>query len=155
MILSSLIILVRKLLAKFLHVRLRKKLINNTIIDILGFVPPILFAIIDGDQDIGIEAQEQFPKELRDYKFLLNPIRLAIIKLLFDQNQYPGYQIRDELGIPWGQFSHNVDTLLKKKFISAREQFIQGSPRRVFSLEPRGKMQFLELQILLRKIFDI
>jgi parallel beta-helix repeat protein len=132
-----------------------RKLGKNTLTQMLGFSPPFLLAIIHSSEDPRIEYEEPIPEELIRFTHLLNPVRLSLIKLLYDNHGYPSYLAREELGTTWGKFTTHLNVLLKKELITAKEEFIQGSPKRVLYLSPKGRGQFLELRRVMQRMFDL
>jgi parallel beta-helix repeat protein len=112
---------------------------------------PVLLQIISDDAE-EIDDYELFPPELLKFKFLLNPVRLGILKILYDYTQIAAYELRDLIGISWGKFTPHIDSLINKGLISSSSDFIQGKPRKIIYIEERGRARFMELQIILQKI---
>ena len=100
----------------------------------------------DGDNGI-----EETSKQLLDYKFLLNPVKLAIVKILMNHNQYPSAKLRTMLGISWGKFSTHVDSLVKEGLILSEKEFIDNKPRTLLFIEQKGRVYFQELRNVLKK----
>ena len=96
----------------------------------------------------------EVPKELVSHSFMLNPIRLAIMKTLSDSIKYPSADLRSKLGISWGKFTPHVNQLLKKGFIATEDEFIENSPRKILILEEPGRQQFDTLQGILKDLFN-
>ncbi len=132
-----------------------QKVLYETLEGILGFAPPLLVGIINSDADQSVDQDEVIPLELKKYKFLLNPIRLSIIKLLYMYSSYPAFMIRDILQISWGKFSSHVNSLINKGYISVQEEFHEGSPTRVLYMEYLGSNTYLELQDVLKRLFEM
>lgn len=135
--------------------RALQKVLNETIVSIIGFAPPLLIGIINSGTDQSVDQDEVFPLELKKYKFLLNPIRLSIVKLLYTYSSYPAFMIRDILQISWGKFSSHVNSLIDKGYISVQEEFHEGSPTRVLYIEHLGSNEYLELQDVLKRLFEL
>jgi hypothetical protein len=135
--------------------RRMRKLTKNTLTQLLGFSPPFLLAIIHRSDDPLIEYEEPIPDELTRFAHLLQPVRLSLIKLLYDNLNYPSYMAREELGVSWGKYTTHLNVLLKKGLVTAQEEFIQGSPKRILYLSSEGRIQFLELRRVLQRMFDL
>ncbi|OLS29043.1 MAG: hypothetical protein HeimC2_02380 [Candidatus Heimdallarchaeota archaeon LC_2] len=132
-----------------------QRLLQKTLISILGYAPPLLIGIINSDTDSYIDQETEIPTELKKYKFLLNPIRLSIIKYLHKYTSYPAYMIRDTLEVSWGKFSSHVNSLINKGYISVQEEFHDESPTRVLYIEHLGNKEYIELRKVLKRLFDL
>jgi parallel beta-helix repeat protein len=130
-----------------------RRLNKATVEEILGYSSPALLAIIDNKIDTITEEQELIPQELYRFKFLLNPIRLAIIKILDDYSSFTSAKLRKMLNISWGKYTTHLDALIKEGFVVSVDEFVEGSPARVVYIEPKGRNLFLELQSVFRKLF--
>ncbi|MHA2252776.1 MAG: transcriptional regulator [Candidatus Kariarchaeaceae archaeon] len=93
------------------------------------------------------------PVDLLQYSFILNPIRLLIIKILNDHDKIVSSELRKMLGISWGKFTTHIDALSEKAYLSCSQIFIDGSPKRVFFIEARGRDVFYKLQKIASKLF--
>ncbi|OLS29027.1 MAG: hypothetical protein HeimC2_02220 [Candidatus Heimdallarchaeota archaeon LC_2] len=103
--------------------------------------------------DNGIEETSQ---QLMKYKFLLNPVKLSIVKILINHNKFPSAQLRTMLGISWGKFSTHVDSLVKEGLILSEKEFIDNKPRTLLFIEQKGRLYFQELRnVLKRTIYAI
>lgn len=131
------------------------KLITGTLTDMIGFAPPFLIGVINSNQDNTEEFHELVPTELISYKFLLNPIKLSIIKMLHTYSSYPAYMVREILQISWGKFSSHVNSLIDKGYIRAQEEFYEGSPTKILRIEFLGTTKYQELREILKKMFEI
>ena len=90
--------------------------------------------------------------ELLKYKFLMNPVRLGVIGLLYKYSDYQQSEIRKALDISWGQFSAHVNSLEKEGYISISNQFIEGNSSKILFLKEKGRIEFRELRIILKTI---
>lgn len=114
--------------------------------------------------DITIEShnkEEQLSSEyveispdLLKFKFLMNPVRLGVISLLFKYSDYQQAEIRKALDISWGQFSSHVMALEKEGYISITNQFIDSKTVKMLFLTERGRIEFRELRRILKSIVD-
>ncbi|OLS17097.1 MAG: hypothetical protein HeimC2_36890 [Candidatus Heimdallarchaeota archaeon LC_2] len=131
------------------------RLIKDVSVDLIGYSSPIIISLIKGSEDPDADIDESYPPELLNYKFILNPVRLTILKLLIDYTTYPSYLVREILGISWGSFSGHIEVLVKNNLIISKEEFIDGSPKQVLYLEVQGITIYNKLQQLLKKMFDL
>lgn len=117
--------------------------------------------IIESPSDQEIEEMsggelEDTSKKLMDHKFLLNPVKLSIVKILINHNQFPSAELRSMLGISWGKFSTHVDSLIKEGLIVSEKEFMDNKPRTLLFIEQKGRTYFQELRnILKRTIYTI
>lgn len=95
------------------------------------------------------EAQDIFK-----YKFLLHPVRLSIMKLLYENIQMTSLEIKEKLGISWNDVGNHITALKEKGYISTDHQFQEGSRKQVVSIEPFGTQEFKVLTELLHLFLD-
>ncbi|MHA2030408.1 MAG: transcriptional regulator, partial [Candidatus Kariarchaeaceae archaeon] len=112
------------------------------------FDPEILTAEVNtGSQKDEIYEEEpdylELPKELLTYKFLLNPIRLSIVKVLNKYFRYPAADLRKLLVIPWGTFNDHVTALSKKGFIELKREFLEENPRNILYITSSGVSEYM------------
>ncbi|MCE7736308.1 MAG: hypothetical protein GPJ54_15615 [Candidatus Heimdallarchaeota archaeon] len=94
---------------------------------------------------------EDTSKQLMNYKFLLNPVKLSIVKILINHNQFASAELRSMLGISWGKFSTHVDSLIKEGLITSEKEFVDNKPRTLLFIEQKGRTYFQELKGVLKK----
>ncbi|MHA2251175.1 MAG: transcriptional regulator [Candidatus Kariarchaeaceae archaeon] len=144
-----------KLLRPFFH---RSKYeFNKSVISHLSEIldnRPYLFYLIIGDaltdsSKIEGEVRQRLPVDILNFKFLLNPIRLTITKLLYENVTLSSIEIRDLLQISWGTYSTHFKALKKNGYISATDEFRDGSLVQVLTLQQKGISEFSELTDLL------
>lgn len=97
------------------------------------------------------EGLEDTSKQLMNYKFLLNPVKLSIVKILINHNQFASAELRSMLGISWGKFSTHVDSLIKEGLITSEKEFVDNKPRTLLFIEQKGRTYFQELKSVLKK----
>ncbi|MCH8905825.1 MAG: tetratricopeptide repeat protein [Candidatus Heimdallarchaeota archaeon] len=97
----------------------------------------------------------EVPTELLSYKFLLNPVRLSIVKILNSYYRYPAAELRKLLGIPWGTFNDHLEALSKKGFIESQKEFIKETPRNILYLTSAGESEYSSLKSILRSVIAI
>ncbi|MFV2014340.1 MAG: transcriptional regulator, partial [Candidatus Heimdallarchaeota archaeon] len=86
------------------------------------------------EKEISPELYSKIPLELHDFKFLLNPSRLAIIKVLHDYTQITSSELRNILEISWGVLRQNLQALEKNNYIEIEHKFVDGKASKVVSL---------------------
>ncbi|MHA2171482.1 MAG: transcriptional regulator [Candidatus Kariarchaeaceae archaeon] len=113
---------------------------------------PILDAIQEASpQDYA--SISELTTQLFRYSFLLNPIRLVIIRILYDNDQVTSSELRKIMNISWGKFTSHIDILIERGYINSSQHFINGSPKRVFFIEPIGRSAFLALKHITYNLF--
>ncbi len=105
-------------------------------------------------QDLLSSEYVEISPELLKFKFLMNPVRLGVIGLLFKYSDYQQSEIRKALDISWGQFSAHVTSLEKEGYISISNQFIEGNTTKILFLKEKGRIQFRELRKILKSIVN-
>lgn len=103
------------------------------------------------EEDLSSEYVEISP-ELLKFKFLMNPVRLGVIGLLFKYSDYQQSDIRKALDISWGQFSSHVNALENEGYISSTNQFTDSKNVKILFLTERGRIEFRELRRILKSI---
>lgn len=83
------------------------------------------------------------------YRFLLHPYRLAIMKLLNKYIRLSSLEIKEKLNLSWGEYSNTITSLKKKGYISYSDDFDENSVRRFIHLEEPGRQDFEKLTKLL------
>lgn len=120
---------------------------------------PNLFYLIFGDtlsnhRKIETELKDRVPPEIFNYKFLMNPIRLVITKLLYEKVELSSIEIRDMLQIPWGNYSTHVRALKKHDIIQIKEEFVDSSVKQILTLSPKGIEEYKALIDILKQFLD-
>ena len=109
-------------------------------------------SIVDSNPQEGdIASSEDTSKQLMEYKFLLNPVKLSIVKILMNHEKFPSAKLRSMLGISWGKFSTHVDSLIKEGLIISEKEFVDNKPRTLLLVEQKGRVYFKELRNILKK----
>ncbi|MCH8907341.1 MAG: transcriptional regulator [Candidatus Heimdallarchaeota archaeon] len=99
-------------------------------------------------------ATKPITQELSQFGLLLNPVRLAIMDLLYQHDHYQSAQIRKFLNISWGKFAPHLDKLEKEGFITIKDEFIDSKPRKIVYLEVKGRSHYLEFQQKMLEMFS-
>lgn len=88
----------------------------------------------------------ELPKKLQEFKIILNPVRLALVKILYQNFKMPASELRELVGISWGSWSTHIQTLEKAGIIESKRVFIDQKPRVVVSLKSEGSDQYIKLK---------
>lgn len=146
---------------KITNYTIDRKEFTNTYLDILNKTDFNNFANLEYQDDalevskITEQVQESFlvvPPELLSYSFLLNPIRLAIMKILNETYKYPSAELRKILDASWGKFTPHITALEKKGYITTEDEFLDDTPRKVLILLDAGRQKFTALETILKGI---
>ncbi|OLS20053.1 MAG: hypothetical protein HeimC2_39080 [Candidatus Heimdallarchaeota archaeon LC_2] len=85
------------------------------------------------------------PDAIFDFKFLLHPVRLALMKILVENPIPTASELKLRLNLSWGEFTNHLNALEKKGLISLKNQFIDGMTKRVVQIESEGISQYEKL----------
>ncbi|MHA2250547.1 MAG: right-handed parallel beta-helix repeat-containing protein [Candidatus Kariarchaeaceae archaeon] len=152
LLLAMLISFLRWLLRRIFRIRLRN-LSDTALVALIGSAPAVLSNIIDVSETDPSKFEDIAPEELYIHKFILNPIRLAILTILHGADRLPSYQLREKLRVSWGSYSPHIDALENRGMIDITEEFIDGKPRKVIYLASKGRILYQELQQVFTKLF--
>lgn len=92
------------------------------------------------------------PEQLLAHSFILNPVRLAILKILYDYNSFISSDMRKNLNVSWGAFTSHVKSLIDEGMIISNEEFVDSKSLKVLYMEDRGRQSFSRLKSLLKEI---
>lgn len=109
----------------------------------------LLTVRLDQSTDQQAEFTQEIPSQILEFKFLMNPVRLSICKVLKENVEIASRELRDTLGLSWGDFSTHITALKKRGFIHSYSKFEDGMEKQYMSLEPEGEKRFSELVDLL------
>ncbi|MHA1974806.1 MAG: transcriptional regulator, partial [Candidatus Hodarchaeales archaeon] len=94
----------------------------------------------------------ELPQKLQEFKIILNPVRLALIKILYQNFKMQASELKNLLGISWGAWSSHIQALEKAGIIESKRVFIEQKPRVVISLKSEGSSQYISLKKVLLAI---
>ncbi len=100
------------------------------------------------------QLEKDFPPDLLNHKFLMHPIRLAMVKILMENTLITSAELRQRLGISWGDFSTHSKALRGKKYIATEDKIVDGSILQVISIEQIGIDQYESLIQILISFID-
>jgi DNA-binding MarR family transcriptional regulator len=101
------------------------------------------------DSDLQNEVIDDIPSELLHYRYLMHPIRLSIMKLLYKNFSLTSVDIRNQLKISWGEYNNHITSSVKNKFVSIHTEFHDANQRQVVYLEELGRKEYDQLVELL------
>ncbi len=107
-------------------------------------------------QEMEISCQSfenEIDKRLFEFKSVLHPVRLAILRKLNAQYKCSFGDLRYSIGVSKGSMKYHVETLVKERLIESRYEFIEARPRLVLYLRPEGVKYYENLQSALNVLF--
>lgn len=96
----------------------------------------------------------QLSLKLLPLKFILNPVRLFVIRILNSYFRYPASELRKMLNIPWGTFNDHLEALKKRGLIESQREFDNHCPRNIIYLTSNGASEYSKLESILQCIID-
>ncbi|MHA2253558.1 MAG: transcriptional regulator, partial [Candidatus Kariarchaeaceae archaeon] len=128
------------------------------IIEIIDHRPYLLYLIfgesLSDNREIRTELRNSVPQEIFNHKFLMNPVRLAITKLLYENTELTSTEIKETLQISWSHYSNHVKALKKQDYIHIRQEFRDESVKQILTLRPKGHEKYSALIDLLQQFLD-
>ncbi|MHA2031057.1 MAG: transcriptional regulator [Candidatus Kariarchaeaceae archaeon] len=100
------------------------------------------------------EIPDKLPPGLIQYRYLMSPIRLSMMKLLYKNFSLTSIEIKNELSISWGDYANHINSLEKRKFVSIQTEFREAVPRQIVYLEELGRQEYEALIELLEKFLE-
>lgn len=100
------------------------------------------------------EIPEKIPPGLIQYRYLMNPIRLSIMKLLYKNFSLTSVEIKNELSISWGDYANHINSLEKRYFVSIQTEFRDAAQCQVVYLEELGRREYATLIDLLQGFLE-
>jgi len=92
--------------------------------------------------------------ELYEFKFLMHPVRLAMMKVLLENPLMTSAELRFNLDLTWGEISNHISTLKKQNLISTVDRIIDNSVRQVITVEEYGIQSYNKLSEVLADFFN-
>ncbi|MHA2031444.1 MAG: transcriptional regulator [Candidatus Kariarchaeaceae archaeon] len=106
------------------------------------------------DEEIFKTTRDDLPSDMSKYKFLLNPVRLNIMKLLYDNYNLSSVQIKNNLNLSWSDYSHNILALEEREYVIVQTMFQYGTKRTMVYLGDKGKEYYENLIELLHEFLQ-
>lgn len=143
---------------KLFQLRLNPK--TEQIISPLFDNKPLLVYLFAGqtlisDKHLPNEIKTEIPTEILDQKNLIHPVRLSIVKLLYDNTKITTSELRSALGLSTGELNHHLNMLKKSKHVFGEHRFVEDRVQNVFQLEPSAIEEYKKLKNLLIEFLDI
>ena len=115
----------------------------------------ILFpGALKGNNDVQTKYAKMFPEELYRYKFFLNPVRLAILKSLYEYPRMSTVELKTSLNLSWSMFNTHLDALKKKNYIHVDHLIEDGNPKFIVSLQHHTLVEFENLILVLEAFLN-
>jgi DNA-binding MarR family transcriptional regulator len=95
------------------------------------------------------------PNELINEKFILHPIRLAMLKLLAINPGVTPSELKKTLDISWGAYSSNIKALEDRGLCLMKDEVINNSFKQVIKITPQGISKYNYITELLAQYLDI
>lgn len=118
---------------------------------------PLIDKIIN-EMYFNLQNEEQtipvadIPQNLLEFKVLLNPVRLAMTKILYRNFKLTAAELRELVGISWGSYSSHKNALEKAGIITSFEEFVDETPRVMITLRAEGVTKYIKLKEALKAI---
>jgi hypothetical protein len=103
------------------------------------------------NKDIDEKLISNIPLDMLQYKFLMHPTRLAIMKLLFTYDRLSSIEIKSTLQISWSEYQTHIRALQTKLLIKVSDDFDNGSLKQFVYLEPQGRTEYQNLLFMLEE----
>ncbi|MCE7737529.1 MAG: hypothetical protein GPJ54_21745 [Candidatus Heimdallarchaeota archaeon] len=117
-----------------------------------GFL--VLGSKIVNHDDLSDELKKAIPDKLLEYKFLMNPVRLSICKLLIDSVDLPSKNIKEALDVSWDNFGTHSKALRDEGLVETYSKFVDGIESQIIRITPEGEKSYNELIGILQELFD-
>ena len=96
--------------------------------------------------------KELLPQEILAYRYLLHPIRMTTLKILYSENRMRSVHIKNILDASWGEFGNHIRSLEKNEYIEIQSEFNEdGNVMQVVYITEFGRKQFEQLFTLLQQ----
>jgi DNA-binding transcriptional ArsR family regulator len=131
--------------------------IINQVKQEFNLTDPSLFTLVSGVHRVDErykdqEFKNQIPQELLTYRYLMHPIRLAILKLLAGEDKMRSVEIKHILDISWGEYSNHINSLEEKGYVELVDEFNEdGHVSQTAYIMEAGRIEFFDLLELLKK----
>jgi hypothetical protein len=89
------------------------------------------------------------PPELFEYKALLHPVRMAMMKVLIDNPLMTSVELKEYLNLTWSEYRNQMNVLKKLRYVYITEKFVENSVKQVISVESHGMAEFDKLSKIL------
>jgi DNA-binding MarR family transcriptional regulator len=134
---------------------IQKSTVNSLFYDRNDMYSVLLGYKITDKKSTQKRIREQIPTDLKEFKFLLHPVRLTVMKLLFDNMAMSVLELRNLLNLTNNQINNTIKELLRKNYVETHPQFIGDGPKKLVILSDYGIDQFKKLVDQLHLFLDI
>lgn len=106
------------------------------------------------NKEVEEKIAEAIPQEIYDFKYLLHPVRMSIIKLLYENLEMTSIEMKEIMRVSWNDYSTHSLSLKKRGYINVEEGFVDGKRRQLLTILPKGTAEFKMLMDLMHLFFD-
>ena len=106
------------------------------------------------DKHVENEIKKAIPHKIYDFKFLLQPVRLSITKVLFENIRLSSVELKEILEVSWNEYRNNITALQKKRYVDIVEGFEDAKVTQFVSLTQLGIESYKILTDLLHLFLD-
>lgn len=96
----------------------------------------------------------EVPAEIYDFKFILHPIRLSILKLLNDYPRMTSIELKHNLKVSWNDLKNHLKILEERVYVVTGKQFVDGSVKKVVEITNLGIQEFITFKELIIKFLN-
>jgi DNA-binding MarR family transcriptional regulator len=101
------------------------------------------------------ELESTVQHDLVKHRYLMQPTRLMMMKLLHGEYSLTSVQLVKLLNIPWANYSTHVKSLEKSGYVELKDDFDEnGLVRQVVVLTDIGKKEYEELYEILQEFME-
>jgi hypothetical protein len=131
---------------------------RNELVPLFGPSPSLIYLFngqkVIKDNDLQANLEDEIPQEIFDFKFLLQPVRLSIVKLMSSNISLTTAEIRERLGVTWKELNYQINILKKKGYIHLEKQFVDGNIKTVVRAEKLALSDYEDLKQILLQFLD-
>lgn len=95
--------------------------------------------------------KKDIPTGLKEYRFLMHPVRLLIVRTLYKNFSMISTDIKEVIDVSWSEYTSHINALEKNGLVSANTEFHEnGLKVNIVYLEEQGRMEYENLITLLQ-----
>jgi len=106
------------------------------------------------DEELESNVKKAVPSNFLEYRFLFHPVKLAIVKLLYENLEFTSIELKNILEISWNDFHTHASALRKKGYIRMEDEFVMGVKRQMLRIEDKGIQEYKTMIDLLHLFLD-
>jgi DNA-binding MarR family transcriptional regulator len=106
------------------------------------------------EKDLSNKLQKDVPNEIKQYRFLMHPVRLSIMKALYKNFNLTSVELKNQVDMSWGEYGSHINALESRGFISLHNDFQDGIRVSLVMLEEVGRVEYEALVQLLKGFLE-